>query len=303
MGFLERRYPSPLRYPGGKGKVANYVKLVLLDNDLLDCRYVEPYAGGASVALSLLFERYASHVHINDLNRSIYAFWKTVLEEPDELCRRILDTRVDIEEWQRQHAIQHEAEIDNLDLAFSTFFLNRTSRSGIIGGGVIGGREQQGHWKIDARYNVNALVRRIQKIARHRSRITVTGRDTARYIRSELRNIPDAFVYFDPPYYIKGQGLYENYYEHEDHAEVAQLVLDLDVPWIVSYDATPEIDKMYDGATRVSYDLHYSAADRSRGSEVMFFSRSLRVPEGALPAGIPSNYVDALRRAPLLSNI
>ncbi|MDO8213458.1 DNA adenine methylase [Conexibacter sp. CPCC 206217] len=302
MATPERRYSSPLRYPGGKGKVASYIKLVMLENDLLGCEYVEPYAGGASVALSLLFERYASHIHINDLNRSVFAFWKTVLGQPDELCRRIRDTSVDVAEWQRQRDIQRQQDVSDLDLAFSTFFLNRTSRSGIIGGGVIGGLDQTGRWKIDARYNVDPLIRRIEKIARHRDHITVTGRDTADYIRQDLQHVPDAFVYFDPPYYVKGRGLYENYYVHDDHAEVAALVLALEVPWVVSYDATPEIRAMYDGAACITYDLHYSAADRSSGSEVMFFSSGMDIPREVRPAGVPAGYVDAQLRFALPSD-
>lgn len=67
-------YCSPLRYPGGKGKVADYFKQIFRDNSLYDGVYVEPYAGGASVALSLLFNEYVSKIIINDIDRSIFAF-------------------------------------------------------------------------------------------------------------------------------------------------------------------------------------------------------------------------------------
>lgn len=295
MPSAERRYPSPLRYPGGKGKVAGYIKLVILENDLVGSEYVEPYAGGASVALSLLFERYASHVHINDLNRSVYAFWRMVLDRPDELCRRIADTRVDIDQWHRQRAIQREPESDALDLAFSTFFLNRTSRSGIVGGGAIGGLKQRGRWKLDARYNKPALIRRVEKIARHRNRITLTKMDTAEYIQAELPRVADAFVYFDPPYYVKGRGLYENYYTDDDHRIIATLVRRLRIPWVVSYDAAPKIQTLYKGAPCVRYDLHYSAAERTSGPELMFFSPTLRIPRGVEPARVPARYVERIR--------
>ena len=133
-------YPSPLRYPGGKGKVANFFKLLFLENDLLGSEYVEPYAGGASVGLSLLFEEYASHIHINDLDQSVYTFWKVVLQRPDDLCGRIAAARLGVREWDRQRQVQSATDPDELDLAFSTLYLNRTNRSGIIGGGIIGGR-------------------------------------------------------------------------------------------------------------------------------------------------------------------
>ena len=88
------KYVSPLRYPGGKLKVVDYVKQMFEVNDLKGGTYIEPYAGGASVALSLLFDKYAGKIKINDIDRSIYAFWYCVLNEADALCRMIMDTPV-----------------------------------------------------------------------------------------------------------------------------------------------------------------------------------------------------------------
>jgi DNA adenine methylase len=289
------RYPSPLRYPGGKGKVANFVKLILLENDLVGCEYVEPYAGGASVALSLLFEEYVTHVHINDLNESVYAFWTVVLHDCEALCTRISSTEVTTDEWHRQRATLDSRDAPDLDRAFATFFLNRTSRSGIIGGGIIGGYDQTGAWMIDARFNRADLVRRIRKIARYRNRITVTRLDAAQYIREELPTIPEVLVYFDPPYYGKGEGLYQNFYRHDEHAEIADLVADLEVPWIVSYDATPQIAALYASFPSLAYDLKYSAQDRYQGAEAMFFSPSMRLPDVVSPANIPLKTVDEVR--------
>lgn len=294
-GSSHRRFPSPLRYPGGKGKVANYIKLVLLENDLVGRQYVEPYAGGASVALSLLFGRYVGRIHVNDLDRSVHAFWRVVLDRPDELCSLIRETPVTMEERTRQQAIQQGTDPDELELAFSTFFLNRTSRSGIIGGGVIGGRGQTGRWKIDARFNREDLIIRVQKIARFGSLITLTGMDTAEYLRTVLPTIDDPVVYLDPPYYVKGEGLYENAYQHEDHEEIAAVVRRLDVPWIVSYDAAPAIVAMYEGCEALFYDLAYSAADRYRGDEVMFFSSQISPPQDVLPCKVGSRQLDEVR--------
>ena len=170
---------------------------------------------------------------------------------------------------------------EELDLAFSTFFLNRTSRSGIISGsGIIGGREQTGAWKIDARFNREDLVRRIRRIGRFRSRITVTRIDARDYLDQNLPEIgKSCFVYLDPPYYVKGSDLYENFYEHEHHDEISQLVRRLDVPWIVSYDAVPEIKKLYRGFRSSRYSLQYTAARRYAGEEAMFFHPDLRIPK------------------------
>ena len=291
---------SPLRYPGGKGKVTNYVKLLMLRNDLIGYAYSEVYAGGASVALALLFEEYASHIHVNDINRSVHAFWDAVLNQSDLLCRLIQDTAVTMDEWHRQRAVQLSETPDPLDLAFSTFFLNRTNRSGIISAGVIGGQAQNGDWHLDVRYNKMELIKRIKKIARHHTRITLTRLDGAEYIRTNLPALPArTFAYLDPPYYVKGRGLYEHFYQHEDHAQIANLVRNINQPHIVSYDAAPEILDFYAGYQRIEYGLHYSAANRYVGAEVMFFSDGLERPIVDSPANIDIQTVHHAQQQPL----
>lgn len=284
-------FTSPLRYPGGKGMLTNFMKLVVSHNDLLDGHYGEIYAGGAGIAWPLLFEEYVRHVHINDLNKPVFAFWKCVLEKTDELCGFIHDTPVTIKEWIRQKAIQADPENHSwLELGFSTFFLNRTNRSGIINGGVIGGKAQNGKWKLSARFNKADLIARIQCIARYTKRISIYNHDAANFIRHILPFLPGkALVYLDPPYYVKGQGLYEDHYLHEDHAKIARLVSKrIKQLWIVSYDNTPEIVRLYGNYRNMRYDLSYSAQGRYSGSEIMFFSNNLAIPQVSDPTRIRS---------------
>lgn len=297
---VEQRFVSPLRYPGGKAKLAGFMKLCMLDNDLVGSEYVEPYAGGASVALSLLFEEYASHVHINDLSPGVAAFWRVVLADPTTLCTRIDGVHVTVDEWRQQRMVQDQPGASDLDLAFSTFFLNRTCRSGIIGGGIIGGFDQAGVWKIDARFNKEDLIRRIRKIARYRSRITITEVDAAEYIRSHLPHINPAFVYLDPPYYMKGAELYRNSYTHADHAEVADLVAGVTQPWVVSYDAVPEIRKLYDEYELTTYGLRYSAQARYVGTELIVAKPGIDLPSVESPANVHWKVVDSARLARIL---
>lgn len=295
-GAQERRFPSPLRYPGGKGKVANYVKLLFLENDLVGGEYAEPYAGGAAVALSLLFEEFAARVHINDVDPRVTTFWAAVLNDTDALCQRIADTPVTMDEWARQREVQLSNEPEPLDLAFSTFFLNRTNRSGILKGGVIGGQRQRGKWKLDARYNKGNLIKRVHKVARFESRIFLTQLDAAAFLDNVVPSLPDrSLLYLDPPYYLKGPGLYHAFYEPADHARIAEMMAQLDRPWIVSYDAVRPVMELYDQHRRIRYGLSYSAADRYRGGEVMFFSPGLRQPEVVSPARIKFKKVDRAR--------
>lgn len=273
------------------------MKLLWLRNGFDGFEYVEPYAGGASVALTLLYEGYASRVHINDLNRGVHAFWDAVLHDTDRLVARIRGVRLSMSEWRRQREVQRSSSPDQIDLAFSTFFLNRTNRSGIIDGGVIGGLAQAGSWGIDARFNKPALIERILKAARHAPLITLTNLDAAQYIKSVLPSAPiRTFVYLDPPYYVKGQGLYQNAYDDADHRVVAKLVRTIRQRWLVSYDAQPAIERMYSGRRQLAYGLSYSAQERYEGAEVMIFGPHVRAPEVHSPSNITQAFVDQYRR-------
>jgi len=191
-------------------------------------------------------------------------------------------------EWKRQKHVQKDKDATSLELGFSTFFLNRTNRSGIIGAGVIGGQQQNGNWKIDARYSKHDLIQRIQKVARFRHRISVYNLDAAVFLRTEVPKLPkETFIYLDPPYYVKGEGLYENFYKDEDHTGIAALVSNLNTPWIVSYDYHPRLLELYDQFENMIYQLSYSAQDRYKGSEVIFFSPELTVPKVPSPAKLP----------------
>ncbi len=285
------RFSTPLRYPGGKGKLTDFIKLVFVQNNLINGEYLEPYAGGAGIAINLLVDRYVSRVHLNDLNPAVYAFWHSVLHHPDELCRKINDVKVSMEEWYKQKLIHMNPNQHSLlELGFSTFFLNRTNRSGILLGGVIGGKEQAGDWKIDARFNKEDLITRIETIALMRNRIMIYNLDSAALIETVIPTLPqNSLIYLDPPYYVKGKGLYQNHYAHDDHKKIADLVKSrITHPWIVSYDHAPEIMEMYKGCATIEYGINYSAQNRYTGAEVMFFGKNLTVPDIKNPSNLKS---------------
>ncbi|EAB9444577.1 DNA adenine methylase [Salmonella enterica subsp. diarizonae] len=281
------RNATPLRYPGGKGKLTEFLKDLIKINELEGCTYVEPYAGGAGVALNLLFDGVVSHIVLNDLNPSIYAFWHSVLCENDALCEMIANTQVNMDEWYKQKEIQSNAQEHSLlTLGFSTFYLNRTNRSGIINAGVIGGKEQTGKWKIDARYNKEDLINRIKKIGTLSDAITLYNSDAINLLNETISLLDGkVLVYLDPPYYVKGQGLYQNFYQHDDHVNIGNTVINkLHIPWIVSYDATKEILDIYKNQKKIIYGLSYSAQRKHVGSEVMFFSEKLIIPTTENPS-------------------
>lgn len=273
---------SPLRYPGGKAKLAPFVKSIILANGLSDGEYVEPFAGGAAVAMELLLQEFVSRVRINDISRPVHAFWKSLLTQTDELCRKVRNTPLTVDAWDKQKGILLDHEnYDDLELGFATFYLNRTNRSGILNGGIIGGRDQTGTWKIDARYNSPELIGRIEAIAKMRSRISLTKQDALKFITAGTQRWPEkTLIYLDPPYYEKGRDLYYDFYKHDDHAKVAAFVKSsiLKQSWIVSYDNAAPIKKLYRGCEHITYTVGYSARNRSEGTEIMFFHDALTVP-------------------------
>lgn len=278
---------TPLRYPGGKAQFAPFIARVMEKNGLAGGHYLEPYAGGAGVALELLFHGHASHVHINDLDPAVHAFWSAVTQEPEALLKLLHETPITIEQWFKWRSVlRGEVEVGLVERGFATLFMNRTNRSGILKGGVIGGLDQSGTYKLDARLKKEVLTARIQKIAQHASRITVHCEDALALLARTAGLLPArSLIYLDPPYFVKGRGLYRNYYEHDDHLAIAKLLQSrkFGMPWVVSYDNATEIREMYQLSNGLTYDLNYTAQKRYVGNEVMFFSRHLRVPDEAIP--------------------
>lgn len=271
---------SPLRYPGGKNKLAKFIAQVCVDNNISG-HYVEPYAGGASVALHLLLEGKVNRITINDYDRSIYAFWYSVLNHTNKLCELIENTDINIENWLKMKEIQkNKKKADLLELGFSTFFLNRVNRSGIINAGVIGGIKQNGKYKIDCRFSKKDLIKRIRLIVKHKKSIKLYKKDALKLIEKIKKesNNNNTIFYFDPPYYLKGPGLYKNSYNSDDHERVSQEIKKIKtIHWIVSYDNTSKIKNLYKFVkNNFEFNLTHTAFCSKKGKEILFFDSKLK---------------------------
>ena len=268
-------YYSPLRYPGGKNCIFPFVSSIFYENQLIGSSYAEPYAGGAGLALRLLFEGYVNNIYINDLDKSIYSFWITILNRPDEFCEWIRKVKVSVSNWNKFKEIQNNSsEVDSFTLAQSTFFLNRTNVSGVINGGVIGGQKQKGKYKIDARFNKADLISRIERISTLKNRISVSNLDGIEFI-NRLNNKPEEiFIYLDPPYYQKGADLYMNFYSKKDHKQLSKHVHKMEKRWMVSYDHHEFILNLYAEQRKIVYKLSQATSNRI-GDEIIIFLKQI----------------------------
>lgn len=284
--FSNRLY-SPLRYPGGKAAFAPFIAQVMAENGIAGGHYLEPYAGGAGVALDLLFQGHASHIHINDADPAIYAFWMSVTKHSSALLKLLDATPITISEWFKWRSVlREERKASLVEKGFATLFMNRTNRSGILKAGVIGGKNQDGDYKLDARFKKEVVASRIEEIAKRSKDIAVYCDDSLHLLNRCSQFLPkESLIYLDPPYYVKGKGLYRNYYEHDDHVAIAKTIQrkKFKYPWVVSYDYTEEICTMYQLSQSLTYGLNYTAQRRYVGSEVMFFSEDLEIAEDMLP--------------------
>jgi len=281
------KYKTPLRYPGGKQKIAPFIIEILKENNLVGGQYVEPYAGGAGVAIELLLSDVVSHIHLNDASPAVFSFWHSILNETEEFCRRISRASLNIDEWKKQREIFNNSKnADRFDLGFAMFYLNRCNYSGILSAGVIGGLNQNGKWKMDARFSRNELIRRIEAIAEKKSYIRLRNWDAERFIVEYLPKLPlQTLVYCDPPYFNKAEKLYQNHYTPEDHAYMSKVIQNkIQHPWVVSYDCNPSILTYYQQYKHFVYTLQYNAALVYKGQEVFIFSDNLKIPnESSVP--------------------
>jgi DNA adenine methylase len=281
-------YPSPLRYPGGKGSLFRYLSELIQLNKPIDC-YIEPFAGGAAAALSLLLSNQVKKIILNDHDKLIYHFWDAVINNTELLIHRIENTPVNLEIWNKQREFLKDKSklicASSLDIGFAAFYLNRCNRSGILipHVGPIGGRDQKGKWKIDCRFNKSDLIERIKRIADHRDRIEIFNLDGLDFLKHKIRSLGlqkhNTLLYLDPPYYKQGPELYNVYFTDQNHIELMKFLrFKLKFRWVLSYDDVPEIRKLYAGAKQNGFSVNHFAYKAKIGRELIISSDNCLVP-------------------------
>ena len=278
------RLNSPLRYPGGKASLATFLARTIVLNALSGCSYFEPFAGGAGAALRLLGDGVVSELHLNDVDPRISAFWQAVLHEPERFADAIRSVPVNMEEWKRQQRVYRRADTSTpFDLGFSTFYLNRCNRSGILfGSAPIGGYAQAGKWKMDVRFYRKSLAERVRAVARKREYIHVTNMDAREFLVKHLprgRERKRVFTYLDPPYYSNGNRLYLNFYEDWDHRKLSRyLQRQGTLHWVMSYDDACFIRDLYTTCTISPLSLQHSLQQKKQAQELLIAPSHVRIP-------------------------
>lgn len=278
---------SPLRYPGGKTSLYDFLKKTIKANNVTDGVYVEAFAGGAGAALKLLMLEDVYEIHLNDKDEMIYKFWYAILNHTQQFIQMIRDCKLDMEEWNyRKQILQNENlrhELSDLEVGFTTFYLNRCNRSGIIKAGAIGGHAQTGEWKMDARFNKSDLISKIEKIAYYKDRIKIYNQDAVVFLRTiekKIINKQNLLLYLDPPYVEQGEGLYNVFYKKEDHIKLSKFLQKKSTSnWLVSYDDHPLIHKIYKEVRKNIFEFNYFANRTKVGRELVICSKNCRITE------------------------
>lgn len=280
------KYYSPLRYPGGKASLFDFLVRTIEHNNIKYGTYAEGFAGGAGAALKLLMLEHVEHIHLNDKDIFVYKFWKSVLYHTNDLCNLIKDSILTIEEWRYRHEILLNQELQNslsdIEIGFTCFYLNRCNRSGILTSGPIGGLEQNGKWKIDARYNKDSLIKRIKRIALYSDRIHLSNLDVIDFLKSFRKfNIrqEDVLHYLDPPYVEQGEQLYRHSFKEYDHERLSVYLQKKEkYNWLVSYDDNPLIHNIYKEVTRNIFEFNYFVNRIKVGRELIISSKQFIIP-------------------------
>lgn len=280
---LNHNHNTPLRYPGGKGRISNFIEDIILLNNLDGCTLYELYAGGAGASINLLFTGLCEKIVLNDLDYHIYAFWYSILNETEKFIELIHNTKVDVSNWRKQKYIyDNHDSYEIIDVGFSTFFLNRANRSGILyKAGPIGGFDQTGNYKIDVRFNKIDLITRIKRIAHKRDQIEIHNKESKSFLKTIFtKRKQNTLVFLDPPYYVQGENLYMNFYTDNDHLELCETLKKYrSERWFLTYDNCDRINKLYNNFRRSHLPMSYTLQNKRKSKEVAIFSDNLHLPK------------------------
>lgn len=265
---------SPFRYPGGKAFLTGLLQERLSVLPKGRRVYVEPFCGGAGAAINLLHQGAATHIVLNDMDVRIYSAWKAMLLENERFLESIERVPLDLSTWRKMREVAlNPTNGYSFELGFATFYLNRTSRGGIIlGSGPIGGYHQSGDWTIAARFYRTTLTNRVRWIGSKKSKIEIYNLPSVPFLKriSKRKELERYYVFIDPPYYEIGSRLYLNGMGNNGHSKLATYIQGDAIPnWIMTYDDHPIIRGLYAKLTTSHLMVQYSLQKRRLAKEIL----------------------------------
>lgn len=267
---------SPFRYPGGKAFLSEYLRGQLPKIDAgKSIGFVEPFCGGAGAALNLLADGCVNHLHLNDADIRIHSAWHAMLFESERFIDAIRTTPLTMPEWYAQQKVvtSPASSSYSFELGFATFFMNRTTHSGIIEkAGPIGGYNQTGRWKIDARFNRDKLAKQIEWLGANQERISLSNLDALSFINRTRKTVDlsTTLFFIDPPYVKVGGRLYYNGMNEAKHIALSDVLVSGAIPhWVLTYDDAPLIREIYSSAKMARISVNYSLQNKRKENELL----------------------------------
>jgi DNA adenine methylase len=239
---------SPFRYPGGKTWLVPRVRQWIDSLGKKPDEFIEPFAGGGIVGLSMVFDDLVGHATFVELDADIAAVWRTMLNGGGpELAERIGAFDVSIPSVRGVLDTAHRKLIDR---AFATIIRNRMQRGGIMAPGASLMREGENGRGLASRWYPETLKRRILDIVRVKKRISFVQGDGIEVIRKNSRR-NDAVFFIDPPYTVAGRRLYAH--SEIDHEELFRVTSKVSGDFLMTYDNAPPIMEL---AKKYGFDTH-----------------------------------------------
>lgn len=231
---------SPFRYPGGKTWFVPFVRMWLHSLPRRPTLFVEPFAGGGIIGLTVAAERRAERVILVELDEAVASVWRTMLSaDAGWLIARVLAFDVSRDSVERE--LRRGARSDR-ELAFQTLLRNRVQRAGIMAPGASLVRRGENGRGLRSRWYPQTLARRIQEIRDMRDRLEFIHGDGLEVIERLHRQEGCAF-FVDPPYTAGGKRAGQRLYTHNDvdHRRLFEILSRAAGPVMMTYDESAEV--------------------------------------------------------------
>lgn len=274
---------SFFRYPGGKKKLRNEIKARLIDlaeHAKEPIQYREPFFGGGSIGLLFLSQSATTKsIWINDKDIALCCLWTSIIKYVDEFIKLVEQFEPSVEQF---YTIKDEllalnempkTEKEIIDLALKKLAIHQISFSGlgVKSGGPLGGKKQESKYGINCRWSPKYIAKKAKTLSKQFASIDIHEGKCTNLDFSEVieENSARSLIYLDPPYYVKGNELYQFGFTYDDHKRLMSCLKSTQHLWLLSYDDCPEIRELYSWAHIEELDVQYSIAGSTKKGELL----------------------------------